>query len=555
MDAVLGTTFDVRPRSDLAMDYRRRGWWRTGSALTDLQRWREQAPDSLAVMAYRADATTARRLTYAELARYVERFAGALLEMGVRPGQTVAVQMPSWWQFNALVLACARVGAVVAPIMMTIRQRELERVLAATEAVVCVTVDQWEGFGHAKALAEIATRLPALRYRVVLGGEHEPGEIDFGAVFEDAAWEERHPTALRDAVEDPDRVFLVLFTSGTTGEPKAVLHSHNTLYAGTSQLVRIEGLSDRDATMTPHSTSHLAGIVMCVFAPLLVGARSVVCDRWDADRVLDLLADSRTSTLFAAPPFLFEMIAAQRRRPREIPALHRVFSGAMKVPRQLVREMAEAFGVQLRAVWGMTETSAGTWTRRDDPPNWAEHSEGRPVEGTEIELRSDRAVTAEHPGRLHVRGPAVCLAMVGRDSGEVKIIADHDNGWYDTGDLAAPDGRGGIRLMGRTVDRIGGAFMIPVIDVESELLDHPGVDEVALVGYRQPDGTELPCAVVVSRSTSPTLDEVREYLRGKGMTDWYWPTRLEVVPELPRNALGKIRKDLVREWLLDSTST
>jgi cyclohexanecarboxylate-CoA ligase len=198
----------------------------------------------------------------------------------------------------------------------------------------------------------------------------------------------------------------------------------------------------------------------------------------------------------------------------------------------------------------MTETGVATITRSDDPPDWAAHSDGRPVLSVELDLRSDGEISRERPGELFVRSGGLCVATVGRDTGNVVVISEHDDGWYDTGDLAVPDGRGGIRLMGRAGDKIGGVFMIPVNDVESELLRHSGVRDVALVGYPDGQGGELACAIVVPANTPPvTLDELRRYLGGLGMTDWYLPTRLECVDALPRNGTGKVRKELLRRWL------
>jgi cyclohexanecarboxylate-CoA ligase len=130
------------------------------------------------------------------------------------------------------------------------------------------------------------------------------------------------------------------------------------------------------------------------------------------------------------------------------------------------------------------------------------------------------------------------------------VIADHDDGWYETGDLAAPDGRGAIRLMGRVGDRIGGSAMIPVTDVESLLLSHPGVADVALVGYPDGKGGELACAVIRPATTPPVgLEDLRKYLSDQDMTDFYLPSRLELLPDLPRNTIGKVRKELLRSWL------
>jgi cyclohexanecarboxylate-CoA ligase len=176
------------------------------TAVGDLRRWRRDIPDSVAITAGCTDSSI-RYITYEEYAQYVERLAGALHELGVGPGQVVAIQLPNWWQTSALVLACARLGAVIAPVATTIRPHELESILAMLRASVCVTVDRWADFDHSAALADIATRLPHLRHRVVLGENVRTGELDFALHFEHMPWEKRHGISLDDPGEDPDQVW------------------------------------------------------------------------------------------------------------------------------------------------------------------------------------------------------------------------------------------------------------------------------------------------------------------------------------------------------------
>ncbi|MFI5610747.1 AMP-binding protein [Amycolatopsis sp. NPDC051903] len=522
------TVFSLRPPAAPAARLRAEGVWRDGSPLDDLARWRDETPDALALVARCVDTGETTRLTYREYARLVSVYTGALKELGVGPGQVVALQLPNVWQVNVVLLACFAVGAVVAPIMPTIRSRELERVLARVGASVCVTAD-------GASLAELAPRLPRLRHRIVLGSP------DF-AVFERA-----QPIPLSEAKVDPDQVSLVLFTSGTTGEPKAALHTLNTEYATAAAHVTDD---EPGVFSTPHSLTHTGGIFFCLMRPLLTGGCGVVADRWDPAAVADLLAETGVTQLLIAPVFLTELMPHVRRG-----ALQLVTTLGTATPAPLFADVARVLGLPLRTCWGMTE-SGGTLMRADDPPDWALHSVGRISRGSELDLRTDLPeITAEKPARLYVRGATVCLATVGRDTGSLHVLADHDDGWYDTGDLAIPDGRGGIRLLGRDADRIGGVLMIPAADVESALLAHPAVTDVALVGYPDPTAGELPAALVVPGPTPPTLADLRDFLAGLGMTEWYWPTRLELVTELPRNAFGKVRKDLLAQRLAQEQGT
>jgi len=542
-----GEFVDLRASGEWAERFYRLEIWRQESPIDDLWRWRKEAPESLAIIAHRADSGI-QRISYREYAEYVERFAGALHELGVGPGQVVAVQLPNWWQVNALVLACARLGAVVAPVMTSIRSRELERVLTRLQARVCVTTDHWAGYGHAAGLAEMAARLPWLRHRVVLGACVADDELDFIQHFQQTPWELTHQVALNAARPDPDRVFLVLFTSGTTGEPKAALHTLNTLYASCRGQAE-DGFGAQDRFFCPHALTHAVGAVTCILTPLLLGAGAVIMDTWEPETAVAVAAEAEVSYFIGAPVFLSALAAAVETQARAMPALRVIASAGTTIPEDLVAEVPKVLGLPLRALWGMTEIVIGTATGAADPPDWAAHSVGRPTAQLELDLRAEHEIPAGQPAWLLVRGGGVCLATLARDSGELTIIAERNDGWYDTGDLAVPDGRGGIQLVGRAADRIGSVFMIPVRDVETALRTHPTVGEVALVGYRDSTGRELACAVITAPSTPPTLAELRQHLDTMKMTEWYQPSRLEVLPKLPRNATGKILKELLRRWL------
>jgi cyclohexanecarboxylate-CoA ligase len=523
----------------LVEKYRASDAWRIGTVVEDIAQWAARDPERSAIVAHRVDSGM-ETFSYGEFSGWVDRFAGALAELGVAEGDVVAMQLPNWWQAPALSVACWRLGAVVAPIMTTLRAREVERMLARLEARVFITVDRWEGHKHAAMAAEFATRLPALRHRVVLGQGVKADEVDFVQFFQQI--EHRVPPVGKI---DPDRVATVWFTSGTSGEPKAVLHTHNTVWA-LARSAFGHFIRARTRAFTPQSAMHAVFGVLSV-GTLSQGATVVMLDRWDPRTAVDVLDQAQVAEMFVVPSYLEELLAELRDRPHNPVELCSIVAGGTLITPTLVAETAKVLGLQLWATWAMTEAGA-LHTDASDPPEWAGYSVGRPTPDTEIELRPVKSgvqVSEDNPGRLFIRGPGVCLATIGRDTGAIVRLAERDNGWYDTGDLATPDGRGGYRLAGRAADRIGGAFMIPVADVEEALRAHPDIVDVAIVGYR--DATEG-CAVLVTRRPL-SLRDVHDYLRGCDMTEWYWPTRMERVQELPRNLMGKVEKARLRAWL------
>jgi cyclohexanecarboxylate-CoA ligase len=539
---------NVRPSADLARKYRQLGFWRDATPAGDLRHWARETPDAVAITARTAAAGT-QRMTYREYAARVERVTAVLAELGIGPGDVVIAQLPNWWQLNAVVLACARLGAIAAPIMTTIRARELELMLSRLAPVAYVTTEAWDGYEHAAMLASIADRLPAIKHRIIVGGHAAAGEIDLDQRIEQVpAGTLRITRKSDDSAEDPDRVSIILFTSGTTGAPKAVLHSFNTFYASYRFTGVRGGLSSSDVLYTPHALGHVLGLHMLNMLPLYLGARTFISDTWDPEASADLLAEHGVTFVIGVPVFIEAIAKAARRQNLQLPRLRHVNATATTVPASLVAAVSDDLGRVLETGWGMTETGGALLTSADeDPPDWAARSIGRPYECMEVDLRSDGEVSPQNPARLFVRGANVCLATMPRDDGEVTILADGEDGaWYDTGDLVVPDGRGGLRMAGRAADRVGGAFMIPVADVEDALRGHPDIDDAALVGYGPEN--QLPCAVIVSRKPL-TLDEVRAYLDGIGMTAWYQPQRLEVVDQLPRNSTGKVDKHSLRTRL------
>ncbi|MBB4676889.1 AMP-binding protein [Crossiella cryophila] len=495
------------PDRELANHYRALGVWRETTVLSDLRRAVAEFPERRAIVAQVAGQPEPVCLTYRELHRQVFRFADALRARGVGPGAVVSFQLPNRWENAALTLACAALGAIAAPIMASMGPRERARFQQWTGARTCV----------------LAEDLP---------------------FFLDGDW-----AGVDDGSEDdPDRVFLVLFTSGTTGEPKGVLHSHNTLHANLVSFAAEEDLGEPVVSVTPHSLSRIAGLGFGVLLPLLRGGTALYQDEWDPAGLHRLISAQGATVLAAAPPFIAALLAAHRAEP--LPLSWRcVMAGGMPIPRQLPGEVAEQFGLPLRALWAMTE-GGFSWTRADDPADAATNSDGRFGPHLEFELAPG---AHEDESRLFIRGAAVALATLDTGSGAVRVLAEH--GWYDTGDLARADGRGGIRVTGRSVDRIGGISMILVKEVEDELAGHPAVDQVALVGYSDRFQGELACAVVVPAGPPPTLSQLRAYLTERGMTEWYQPHRLELVAELPRNEMGKVRKNLLRERIAAADQT
>jgi cyclohexanecarboxylate-CoA ligase len=442
-----------------------------------------------------------------------------------------------------LYLACSRIGAISSPLIPVLGERELRHVLTASEAAVCVSVDRVGDIDYGARL--VAAAPETLRHRVIVGDAAATGAVDFTGFFADTDHERPDPSLALG----PDEPAMLLYTSGTSGQMKAVMHSHNTVYAAIRSVAEPYGLGPDDVIAVPNYHTHMAGMTYALYMSLRLGATCVVQDvNTDMDLLLDLIERHAISWAYLSPGYLVNLIAAQRAKPRDTGALRRIVSGSAPIHPQLIAEVRDTFGVPLHSLWGMTENGGVTVTRPDDPADWAAHSDGRNEPW--MQVRIDPGADPE-AGRLLVRGASQCLGYLGqRDVYDACLDAD---GWFDTGDLARDDGRGGIRIVGRRGDLISRASgqKVPVLEVEAILARHPGIAELALVGYPDPavPGAELCCAVVVPEGSPPTLGELHEFLAAEGVADVLWPDRLQFVWELPKNSIGKILRRPLRERL------
>ncbi len=528
--------------SKLRTEYRERGYWRDETFLDDLRRYASETPDKAALIGHRADGE--RIISYGELERVTEIFASRLADLGVKRGEVVAAQLPNWWEVLPLGLACARIGAIFCPLMVIYRRRELEFILRLTGARVCITMAEWTGARLADIVVGLAGDLPDLEHIFVAGGAGPAGTRSFDEHF--LAGPPSSDGHLDGRELGPDEPFLLLFTSGTTGESKGVLHSQNTLYASTSAYADALRQDASTITFVCHSATHYSGFVTGILVPLMLGGSAMLLEAWNVSRFLEVAPKHQVTTFYGAPNFLLQLLAAQQASPADLSGLRHAVTGSAPIPPSVVQRVSAGLGVPVVALWGMTENGAVTITRVDDPPGWAEHSDGSPLGG--MEIRIDTSVvsdSSEGSGAMLVRGPSQCLGYFKRD--EVYAACLDADGWFDTGDLARDDGRGGVRITGRVKDIVlHHSFIVPVGEVENALLRHPQVGDVAVVGLPG-DADEITCAVVVPEGDPPTLESLRDFLSAEGFNAWHLVEQLELVDVLPRTITGKVRKVDLRE--------
>lgn len=520
------------------------GFWKDRLLLDDLDALLERSPDALAVVANDVVAGRQVRLSYGELGEMVERIAVNLAALGVAKGDVVSFQLPNWWQFNALHLACLRIGAVTNPIMPILRRRELEFMLNHAQSKVIVTPASFRDFDYAGMIAGMRAAVPHLKHALVVGGEgvaaferlHD-GPVDKAAAR--ALFAERRP--------GPDDIIQVLYTSGTTGEPKGVTHTSNTLISNLGPYIARLHLSADDIVFMASPLAHQTGFLYGLMMPIVLGCRVVLQDIWNRKVAAALFAAERPTFTMASTPFLADLTEEAEARPDAFTSLRVFLSAGAPIPRVLVRRATEHLGATIASGWGMTENGAVTVTRPEDPPEKAFETDGCPLPGMETRVvdGGDKLLPPGEEGRLQVRGCSNFIGYLKRP----ELNSTDAAGWFDTGDLARIDSEGYVRITGRAKDIIiRGGENIPVVEIEGLVYKHPDINDVAIVGMPDDRLGERACAFVTTKpGVTLTLGDVVQFLSAQDISKNYLPEHLEVLEELPRTASGKIQKFRLRE--------
>lgn len=527
--------------------YYQRGWWREETFLDDLRRQARTRPHKLAVAARRVQEARTDTLDYIELRRLTDRFAGGLVELGVRPGDFVAVQLPNRWEMVPLLYACIQVGAVICPIGPTTPEDALRHRLALTEARVLVTISQWEGADLAKSAVALSQELESLRHVAVVDGHAPEGAFNFRDHFVDRLWEGVHEADLEGRELKPDDPFVVLFTSGTTGESKGVLHSQNTIHSAIRGYVDTFLLDEHLVAAVTTPLVHYSGFGQGVLASIMLGGTIAFQDRRKNEALLDLVQKYGATLLYGPPPTLTDIAQSQRTEPRDVSTLRHVVTGSAQVLQPLVDDLRETLGARTYSLWGMSENGPVTITKLDYNQDWAAYSNGRPIDAMEIRIDKCINPTERAPvGRLRVRGASQALGYFKRDAEYRSQLLD--DGWFDTGDVARDDGRGGIRILCRAGDAIKrDGMVVPLAEIESAIIRHPQVSEATLVGPSGRVEDPILAVVVPSGEQHPTLADITGHLRESGTEERFLPDRLEVLDALPKTLTGKVRKATLRQ--------
>jgi acyl-CoA synthetase (AMP-forming)/AMP-acid ligase II len=486
-------------------------------------------------------------LTHSELDHLSNRVAQGLIDRGVEAGENVAYLLPNGWEFLALTLGIWKAGAVACPLLPALREREIPFIMGKSKSKVLVIPKEFRRFSYGPLIEKIRPELPGLQHLITVDSR-DPGDLT--SCLGGLAAQEPNLAEIERRQPEPDSPAQLLFTSGTTGEPKGVIHTHGTLGHGVAAHAEGMGLTADDTIWVPSPMAHQTGFLYGMAMAFYIGAKQVCQAAWDVGTARIAIEQHGATFVQAAMPFLADLT-----REEQPPQGLRIFiaTGA-PVPRKLAQEAVGRLNCKVAGGWGSTEScmiSVGSIPNYGDS-SW--NSDGQVIAGREMKVTDEegRTLPPGQEGLFKVRTPAMFTEYL--DHPEWYAAAVDAEGFFNTGDLAVIDEDGNLRLTGRVKDIINrGGVKIPVSEIENLLYRMDDLKDVAVVGMPDPRLNERICVYVTMMDSDKAiqLEDITAYLQSQGVTKIYWPERLEIIRDMPRTTTGKIQKYVLRQLIAD----
>lgn len=489
-------------------------------------------------------------ITYGAIADEARRLATGLRKLGLREGDVISFQLPNWRESVAVDIAASALGLVNNPIIPIYRDRELRFILKDARTRLIYIPEQIRSLEFPGMIASLRPELPDLEHVVTVRAE---AAYENTLRYEDLV--DNEPVDLDTLPDvDPNSIKAILYTSGTTGTPKAVLHSHNTLARVIQNSLDFWEMDASDVMLMPSPVTHITGYGSGMVLPFVTPVKSALMPRWDADAAVAFIQETGATASVGATPFLVELVAAAKRHNTGLPTMRLFACGGAAVPPQVIDDAWETLdNCRAFRVYGSTEAPIITLGFvQPDQQALAATTDGM-IYAYDVKIldESGNEVPQGVDGEIAARGAGM---MLGYADPEQNAQAHDDEGFFLTGDIGQRTPDNAILITDRKKDIIiRGGENISAKEVEDVLHDHPGVREAAVVSMPHQRLGEGVCAFIIPEAGGDTLDlaAIATFADAAALARQKIPEHIELVDDLPRTASGKVRKDVLRRQIAD----
>lgn len=530
------STFKTRFTPALREQFIQSGAWRDQTFYHHIELRAKQHPDRVVFI------DEHRSITYAQLKDQIDRCAHFLRSIGIGAGDVVTLQFPNRIEFPIVFFSLELIGAIANKISPDFRRREVEYILRFSKSKAYVCAGEFKNFDYAAMIQGLVTELPDLRSVVVSGPSSVSG---FHSLEQGLLSHPPLPSAQRVNM-NPDAVMRMAFTSGTTGDPKGVMHSFNTTLYAVDVIIQEMFVTEKDVHLIWLPVGLNWGY-LTLMQTIMTGSKAVLMERFQAERALQLIEQHRVSFIPTAPASLLSILNVPNFQKYDCNSLRVVVTGGASAAIETIRAYQQHMKGHLLELYGMLETGFHTFTRFEDDPEQVNGTIGRIVDQMKLRIIDEDGRDVPHgaEGEIAAYGPSVHLGYFNNPTANQELFTADD--WFRTGDLGRfVDDVGNVMIVGRRKEMInrGGKKFFPR-EIEEILYTHPAIFHVAIVGIQDPRLGERNCLCVVLKPGAQfTLSDAIDLLKGQ-VADYKLPETIEYFEELPFTPTGKIRRHVL----------
>jgi non-ribosomal peptide synthetase component E (peptide arylation enzyme) len=534
---------------EVVEQYTRKGFWGKGTFLDHFERNAERDPEK----EYVVDAKG--RVSFSNMSKAVNNIAARLVDFGFKKEDRIAVMLPNWVEFFYMHYAVEKIGAVIVPLFINLRDRDVEYILKTTESVGMVIPDYFNKYDYVRMMVDLRKRLNSLRYIFVIGDNIVDGMSSFDQLLGEQAENKYHEYKFDELRTKDTDVYSMRITSGTTARPKIYMYTENGYVNAAYILKERLRLTEKDVMLGIPPISQGIGLWLGFALPTVTGCKVVLQEKFDPVESLNLIEKERVTVAAVVPTQSIKMLNQPELTEIDFSSLRVIQHAGALLPYSIAKEVEEKFRCPVLNCFEASDGPDVCCTSLGDPPEVRYGTVGKPFAGHEVKIMGidGKELETGQVGEIWSRGPSISAGYY-KEPFEVMKETFLEDGWFRHGDLGMIREDGNIVIMGRIKDLIirGGQNIAPK-EIEDLLLTHPKIKEVAVVGM--PDNVlgEKCCAFVVPfDSKDPlTFNEMSDYLEKNKLAKFKFPERLEIIEELPMVGSAKIDKRLLVEKIIN----
>ena len=538
---------DVRLTKEQVNNYLHSGQWTEESFVDYLEHHANTNPNGAAIIDEDGKVTT-----YLEYHQKTDQIALALLELGIHPDDRIAIQLPNCSEFIFALMGAAKASVLPVLCHLPYKEQDLDYVISLTKPKAIIIPDYFKNKNYLEMVFKLKERHACLKHIIVVSDEQYVGTINFNDLLQNKVHSSSFQlNEVRPIGTDP---FVIIFTSGTTGKPKAILHLHANNLFWLKKINELWRFPEEGKWLVVTPLTHLTGLALGVWRSLYRGDAITLLSSWDVHKAIDLIESSKSSHFAGVAPMLIDLARYEGLEKRDISSLKGIVYAGAPCPIDILQTLNRRIGCKIYSNYGYSEGPATHFTRSTDDLNITSISFGQAADWVETKIIDDKGNELQAPceGEVLVRGANFISGYYNQPTNNKKMF--DEEGWFHSADIIRLDQNGYGIFISRKDDLINrGGYKIDPREIEEVLFTHPMINQVAVVGMPDERLGERIAAFIIPNNPMNTvsLEDVSAFLHEKGITNKHWPEVVKIVESFPMTATGKIQRFALREQTKD----